>query len=268
MQLLMLVFAFGGSLLMQTTDINKKKKEKHKQGIIISILASVVVFGETRLSKADVLSLNQPWMATITVMFFTLYICVSHMLVTNLLQLHPQINPLDSRNALSRKTWRDVALTCLRVHLDVAHQYCVNDNFPTCHCASVSSHDAYILCICHRAAVWRGDWHSKLSSPVRRCQRFIMPEYFSTLGAANYEKRWTEIKVYLKSTGRSLRKKKKAQKFIFMIPQSVCGRCPSLTVMVFRSFKKRSLRHRLGSSPDSGTNTSLMGTNIPLGIRH
>lgn len=119
---------------------------------------------------------------------------------------------------------------------------------------------------CHHTAVWLGDWHSKSSPPVRRCQHFNVPEYFSAPAAANYQNRLTEIKVYLKSKGCSLRKK--AEKFIFMIPQSVCGRCPSLTVMVFGSFKKRSLRHRLGSSPDSGTNTSLMGTNIPVGIRH
>lgn len=41
---------------------------------------------------------------------------------------------------------------------------------------------------------------------------------------------------------------------------------PSLTVMVVWSFKKRSLQLLLGSAPDSGTNKSLMGTNIPLRI--
>lgn len=49
---------------------------------------------------------------------------------------------------------------------------------------------------------------------------------------------------------------------------SVYGCTPRLTVMVVRSFKKRSLQQQLGSVPDSGTNKSLMGTNIPLRIRY
>lgn len=189
------------------------------------------------------------------------------MLVTNLPQLHGRMHPSDP----SRKTWRDVALKRKRLalHMDVVRQYCVDDNFPTCHCAWVGFHDEYFFASVIILLFGFGDWHSKSSPPVRRRRCFIMSECFSTLGAANYQNGVTEIKVYLKCTECSFRKKKKkAQKFIFMIPPSVCGRCPSLTVMVFRSFKKRSLRHRLGSTPDSGTNTSLMGTNIPLGIRH
>lgn len=47
----------------------------------------------------------------------------------------------------------------------------------------------------------------------------------------------------------------------------VCVACTrGLTVMAVWSFKKRSLQLQLGSAPDSGTNKSLMGTNIPLRI--
>lgn len=53
-------------------------------------------------------------------------------------------------------------------------------------------------------------------------------------------------------------------KCVFAVLLFMC--LPCLTVMVVWSFKKRSLQLQLGSMPDSGTNKSLMGTNIPLRI--
>lgn len=153
-------------------------------------------------------------MENITAVFFPLLIHAPHTLVTNLPQLHGRMHPSDPSNTSSRKTWRDVALKRKRLalHMDALRQYCVDDNFPTCHCAWGGFQDAYFFASVIILLFGFGDWHSKSSPPVRRRRRFIMSECFSTLGATNYQKGVTEIKVYLKCTGRSLRRKKKKEK--------------------------------------------------------
>lgn len=163
-------------------------------------------------------------MENITAVFFPLFIHAPHTLVTNLPQLHGRMHPSDPSNISSRKTWRDVALQRKRLalHMDAVRQYCGDDNFPTCHCARVGFQDAYFFASVIILLFGFGDWHSKSSPPVRRRRRFIMSECFSTLGAANYQEGVTEIKVYLKCTGCSLRKKKKPRSlFLWFLRVSV-----------------------------------------------
>lgn len=193
--------------------------------------------------------------------------CSSHMLVTNLSQLRWHINPPDSLNVLTRETWRDVGIKTK----ESIWMFCTS----TLCRWQFSSMSLYLSqlywCIyffffasaTKLLFVLATDTqnHPRLPGDVYISSR---PSAFLSFGAAIYPKNKTKMKVYLKSTGLSLRPR---SLFLWFLRVSVDA------VQVWQwwclgALRKEALRHRLGSSPDSGTNTSLMGTNIPLGIRH
>lgn len=60
-----------------------------------------------------------------------------------------------------------------------------------------------------------------LASPVRRCQRFIMPEYFSTLGATNYEKMMDRNKGIFEKYRSLIKKQKGWSLFLWFLRVSV-----------------------------------------------
>lgn len=162
-------------------------------------------------------------MENITAVFFPLFIHAPHTLVTNLPQLHGRMHPSDPSNISSRKTWRAVALKRKRIalHMDAVRQYCVDDNFPTCHCARVGFQDAYFFASVIILLFGFGDWHSKSSPPVRRRRRFIMSECFFYTWSSKLSERSDGNKGIFEMY-RALIKKKKKSPEVYFYDSSEC----------------------------------------------